>query len=212
MYHNTISAMQNVVQDPSLNYFRVLHAVPDAPSVDVYANDKLVVKNISYRNYTPYIPLAPGNYIISLYVSGSKYSPILTNMLSVTQNDILTIAIAGTLSTIGFLSIIDDNIPSDPRRAVLRFAHLSPNTPAVDIALSDGTILFRNVSFKQLTRYLSVHPSNYTLQVQVAGTTTVILTIPNIELVPNKFYSVYAIGLLDSNPQLEYLLTLDGFK
>jgi hypothetical protein len=101
-------------------------------------------------------------------------------------------------------------MPIDPNNAMIRFTHLSPNAPAVDITLPDGTILFGNVPFMHLTRYLSVPASNYTLQVRVAGTPTVVLTVPNVVLEPDTFYTVYAVGLVGETPELQALLLLDG--
>lgn len=193
----------------SMSYVRVLHAVPDAPNVDVYANDKLIASNLSYGEYTDYIPINPGTYEITLFKAGSDDLPVLMNIFNVPLNSIYTIAAVGTLSNLGFLAIVDANMQSDPKKAMIRFAHLSPNAPAVDITLPNGTVLFGNVSYKQLTPYISVAPMNYTLQVRLAGTPTVVLTVPNVKLDANKFYTVYAIGLVGKTPELEALLLTD---
>jgi hypothetical protein len=212
MYHNEIYSgnfeMQNI-REPSMGYVRVLHAVPDAPNVDVYANDKIIAKNLAFGENTPYTPISAGNYEISLYVAGKKDTPVMANRLVIGNDTILTVAAVGTLKTIGFLSIPDSNMPMESGKAMVRFAHLSPNAPAVDITLPNGTILFRNVSYKQLTPYISVPPMNYTLQVRVAGTPNVVLTVPNVNLEQNKRYTVYAVGLVGQKPELEALLLLD---
>lgn len=209
MNYDTIYSGTPITQH-LIGYFRVLHAIPDAPNVDVYANDKLIVENLPYGQYTSYMPMCEGTYKISLYVAGSKTTPVLSNMLRIDTNSILTVAAIGTLSTRGLLAITDANTAKDPTTAMVRFGHLSPNAPAVDITLTDGTIMFSNVSFTQVTSYLAVPPSNYTLQVRLAGTPTVVLTVQNIDLEADKFYSIYAIGLVNAQPPLEALLTLDS--
>lgn len=206
--HTENYEMQNM-REPSMAYVRVLHAVPDAPNVDVYANDKMIARNLAFGENTPYTPVPAGNYDISLYVAGTKGSPVLSNRLVVGNNDTLTVAAVGTLDTIGFLSIPDSNMPMESGMAMVRFSHLSPNAPAVDITLPNGTILFRNVSYKHLTPYISVRPMNYTLQVRVAGTPNVVLTVPNVRLEQNKMYTIYAVGLVGEDPELEALLLLD---
>jgi hypothetical protein len=200
--------MQNM-REPSMASVRVLHAVPDAPNVDVYANDKMIARNLAFGENTPYTPVSAGNYEISLYVAGTKDSPVLANRLVIGNNDILTVAAVGTLDTIGFLSIPDSNMPMESGMAMVRFSHLSPNAPAVDITLPNGTILFRNVSYKHLTPYIAVPPRNYTLQVRAAGTPNVVLSVPNVSLAQNKMYTVYAVGLVGEDPELEALLLLD---
>lgn len=123
---------------------------------------------------------------------------------------ILTVAAVGTLSDIGLLAITDANEPKKAGKALIRFLHLSPNAPAVDITLPNGTVIFSDVSFKHITPYIDVTPMNYTLQVRVAGTSNVVLTVPNVNLVEEKYYTVYAIGLVGEEPELEALLLPDG--
>ena len=212
MYQNKIFAGNFEIKhmaEPSMGYVRILHAVPDAPNVDVYANDEIIANNLAFSQYTRYTSLTAGNYDISLYVAGTKGSPILTNRLVIDDNTIVTIAAVGTLDTIGFLSIPDSNIPEDPFKSMIRFSHLSPNTPAVDITLSDGTILFSNVAYKQLTPYISIPPTDYSLQVRLAGTPTIILTVSDIGLVQKIMYTIYAVGFVGKNPVLEALLLID---
>lgn len=197
-------------QNSSVGYVRIIHTVPDAPNVDIYADDKLIVNNLAYGDYTDYLPIPEGVYKISLYAAGTKDSAVLSNMLTVTGNSILTIAAVGTLSNIELLAITDANQTRNQGKAMIRFLHLSPNAPAVDITLPNGTVIFSNVSFKHITSYIDVAPMNYTLQVRVAGTPNVVLTVPNVNLKENKYYTVYAIGLVGKEPELEALLLIDG--
>ncbi|WOO35864.1 DUF4397 domain-containing protein [Anaerocolumna sp. AGMB13020] len=194
----------------STGYVRVIHTVPDAPNVDVYADDKLIIRNLAYGNYTDYLSIPEGTYKISLYVAGTRNSPVLANMLTVNKNSILTVAAVGKLSDIGLLAITDSNERRKPGKALIRFLHLSPNAPAVDITLPDGTVVFSNVAFKHITPYIDVPPMNYTLQVRVAGTSNVVLTVPDVNLFADEYYTVYAIGLVGEKPELEALLLMDG--
>ena len=198
------------MQQTSLGFVRILHAVPDAPNVDIYANGKMVAQNIAFGQLTRYLPIPEGNYTIALYVTGKTDSPVLQNTLRVTKDMIMTIAAAGTLNEIGLIGIPDACMNVNTGKAMIRFMHLSPNAPAVDITLPDGTVLFNNVSFKHLTEYIMVDPRNYTLQVRLAGRPTVVLTVPNVALDENMAYTVYALGLVGQTPELQALLATDG--
>ncbi len=206
MYNNSVNPSNGM----PMGYVRVLHTVPDAPNVDIYADDKLIVSNLAYGDYTDYLPIPEGIYKISLYVAGTKDSPVLANMLSVINNSILTVAAVGYLRNIRLLAITDANVAKQRGKAMIRFMHLSPNAPAVDITLPDGTVIFSNVSFEHITPYIFVDPMNYTLQVRAAGTSNVVLTVPNVNLEAEKYYTIYAIGLVGEKPELEALLLLDG--
>ena len=191
-------------------YIRVLHAVPDAPNVDVYADDQMIAKDLAFGKYTDYIAVPDGNYKITVYAAGTRSNPVIQNMLMVRPDTIHTVAAAGTLNRIELLEIPDRMPGNESEKAMVRFSHLSPNAPAVDITLPDGTILFRNVSFKQLTPYIDVDPMAYTLQVRPTGTSTVVLTIPNVNLRAEMVYTIYAIGLVGMEPELSALLAMDG--
>ena len=200
----------NYQNQNAMGYVRVLHAVPDAPNVDIYANGILIVSDLAYSEYTYYLSVPEGTYQITVFPSGSNSSPVISNMLTVDSNSMITVAAVGMLNSIGLLAIHDANTPMQSGKALIRFLHLSPNAPAVDITLPNGTVIFSNVSFKQITPYIDVAPMDYTLQVRVAGTSNVVLTVPDVNLAENEYYTVYAIGLVGDNPQLEAMLLVDG--
>lgn len=200
------------MQYTSLGYVRVLHAVPDAPNVDIYANDKLIVENLAFGELTKYLPVPEGTYTISLYVAGDKSKPVLQNTLTINKDKIMTIAAANTVNNIKLFAIPDTTMKNETNKSMVRFMHLSPNAPAVDITLPDGTIIFSNISYEQLTQYIEVEPTTYNLQVRVAGTSNVVLTVPNVKLEPNRAYTIYAIGLVGGKPELQALLATDGIS
>lgn len=196
-------------REMSTGYVRIIHAVPDAPNVDIYANDKRIVSNLAYGNYTDYMAIPQGDYQISLYVAGTKESPVLSDMLTVDKDSRMTVAAVGNLSDIEFRAIPENEKMKQTGKGMVRFLHLSPNAPAVDITLPDGSVIFSNVPFENITPYIEVMPMNYTLQVRPTGTDDVVLTVPNVKLDADKYYSIYAIGLVGEQPELKALLIQD---
>lgn len=213
MYNNTLHTVNpglQYAQRTSMSNVRLLHAVPDILNIDIYFNDELIVDNLTYGKNTEYIPFPEGTYIVSIYSAGTKDLPIISNTLIVNRNTTITVIAAGYLSDIGLFAISDANVRMEPSKAMFRFAHLSPNAPAVDITLPDGTVLFDDVSFKQLKPYFPISPENYTLQVRVAGTSQVLLIVTNVNLRENRYYTLYAIGSLGEKPEFEAILLSDG--
>lgn len=204
------SMERNNQMNQAYGYVAVLHAVPDAPNVDVYANDNLIASNLAYGTYTDYVRVPATTYQVTIYATGTNTNPVVSKMLTVGRNEMITVAAVGTLDTIDLLAIEDANTPEVPDRALVRFAHLSPNAPAVDITLTDGTLIFNNVSFKQVTNYVPVSQMDYTLQVRLAGTDTIVLTVPDVDVRNNNYYTIYAIGLVGEEPALEALFVHDG--
>ncbi|MBM7867534.1 DUF4397 domain-containing protein [Heliobacterium gestii] len=191
-------------------YLRVLHAAPNAPPVDVYANDVLIIQRLPYARFTQYFPVLPGRYRIDVYPTGTRTRPVIGTVVDIPDRSIYTAAAVGLLPNLSLLPINDPRLPRRPDSVFIRFAHLSPNAPAVDITLPNGTVLFRNVSFRQVTGYIPVPPGVYTLQVRLTGTSQVVLTVPNARLLPNRFLTIYAVGLAGGRPPLQALIALDG--
>jgi len=192
-----------------VGYVRVMHTVPNAPNVDIYVDDEMIIDNLAYGDFTDYLPVQEGTYKVTLYVAGTQDNPIVANMLPVEPNVMLTVAAVGTPDNISLLSITDADSDIVPGKAMVRFLHLSPDAPAVDITLQDGTVIFPNVAFKQITPYIAADPMNLTLQVRPAGSSDIVLEIPNVPLTEDSLNTIYAVGLLQGDPQLEVLLTTD---
>lgn len=191
-------------------FIRLLHASPDAPAVDIYANENLIARNLQYKGFTDYFPVPAGSYNIRVFTTGQKLNPVLSTNVMIPAGSILTIAVVGSASSLGILSVSDRMMPIPPSKTRIRFVHLSPNTPSVDVTLQNGTKLFSDVEYKEITNYITVDPGLYTLQARIAGTSQVALNVPNVRIKPNRFYTIYAVGLTGENPTLQMLVALDG--
>ncbi len=98
----------------------------------------------------------------------------------------------------------DPTVPSGETK--VKFIHLSPDAPAVDIAVKGGDVIFPDISFKQATDYLGLTPMTVNLEARVAGSKNSVLSVPNVKLSPNQAYTIVAVGLANGTPELEALL------
>ncbi|WP_416826053.1 DUF4397 domain-containing protein [Ectobacillus polymachus] len=184
---------------------RVLHAAPDASAVDMYINGQQILQNISYKQISNYLSIPQGQYRFDVYKTGTNTSPIYSSLIPVMNNKVYTITAVGDVSKFQLLSFIDNTfLPYGD--AKIRFAHLSPDTSAVDVAFKNGDVLFANVSFKQFTEFLQVTPGTADIEVRLAGTKDIILTVPNMKIKPNIMYTIYAVGFASKPPKLETIL------
>eukprot|EP01121_Diplochlamys_sp_Union-15-3_P011555 TRINITY_DN3362_c0_g1_i1.p1 TRINITY_DN3362_c0_g1~~TRINITY_DN3362_c0_g1_i1.p1 ORF type:complete len:225 (-),score=68.89 TRINITY_DN3362_c0_g1_i1:57-689(-) len=174
---------------------RVAHASPDAPLVDVYVDNHLIWNSVDFHEVTAYAFLPAGDYNIKVNVAGTQTTVINANV-TVDQYRPYTIAAIGKVADIAPLVLTDDLRPPTAGNAAVRFVHLSPDAPAVDIAVTGGPVLFKNVAFKQASDYIQVAAGTYNLEVRVAGTTTVALKVPGVILNSRAINSIFAEGLL----------------
>ena len=200
----------NMGLDRERTYIRIFHAVPNAPAVDVYANGMPIARNLSYRGFTEYMNIAPGTYNIEIYPAGRRDAPVLRTTAVLPSRSIFTIAAVGQLPNISLLPILEPKGTIPSNMAMLRFSNLSPTAPNINVTLPDGRTLFRDVGFSETTDYIPVPPRVYRFHLRDSRTGQIILDVPNINLAPNKYYTIYAVGLPGGQPPLQVLIPLDG--
>lgn len=174
----------------------VVHASPDAPGVDLLVDNTVAGTNLTFPNNTGYLQVNAGTRNVKVNVTGTSTTVIQAN-LNLMENKSYSVFAVNQVSAIEPL-VFEDNLSSPASgKAHVRFIHLSPNAPAVNITLTDGTIVFGNVSFKGSVDFTPLNAATYNLQVRDAATNqTVVLELPNITLQAGKIYTVFAKGLL----------------
>jgi hypothetical protein len=180
---------------------RVIHASPDAPTVDVLVNDSVAIEDLSFGSVTDYVPLGEGTYSIKVRPANSDGPDVISTSVNLEGGKDYTVAAVNPLASISAEVYEDQNFLNNKNSAKLRVFHLSPGAPAVDVALKGGAVLLGNLSYKEVSEYLTLNPGTYDLEVRVAGTNTVDLDIPGVTVDKNKVYQVYAVGVVGGSPE-----------
>jgi hypothetical protein len=175
----------------------VTHASPNAPDVDIYVdNSKVNASPLSFPNTTGYLKnLVSGKKNIKVNVAGTTTNVINAD-ITFEGNKSYSLFAIDSVSKLSTLLTVDDLTTPATGKAHVRFIHLSPDAPAVDIAVVGGPVVFPNSSFKQASAFTPLGAGTYNLEVRVAGTFTVALTLPPITLADGKIYTVFAKGFL----------------
>lgn len=179
----------------------VVHASPDAPGVDLLV-DNVVVNSqpLIFPSNTGYLSVDSGNRSIKVNAAGTNTTVINAN-LDLTADAAYTIFATGRLADIAPLVLQDNLAAPAAGKAHVRFVHLSPDAPAVDITLTDGTVVFDNQAFRGYTAFTPLDAGSYDLQVRLAGTPTVVLNLPGIAVADGKIYTVFARGLVGGSDE-----------
>jgi LPXTG-motif cell wall-anchored protein len=189
---------------------RVIHASPDAPAVDIWVNGSVAIPNLAFPNATDYVEFAPDTYKIQVSPAGATEPIVIDADLTLEADTDYSVAAVGMLADIEPLVLIDNNSAPAEGKAHVRFVHLSPDAPAVDIAVTGGPVLFANVAFKGVGDYLPVDAGTYDLEARLAGTETVALSVPGVKLEAGNVYTIWAMGLAAGEPALQAVATLDA--
>ncbi|MFN0188815.1 MAG: DUF4397 domain-containing protein [Bacteroidia bacterium] len=174
----------------------IVHASPDAPGVDLLLDGtKLNSSDVMYTDNTAYVSAAAGTRVLKVNVAGTSTTALQASLPIVSNKNYSVFAIDSVSNLSGLF--VEDNLATPASgKAHVRFIHLSPDAPAVDVAVTGGAVVFGNKIFKDFTAFTPLDANTYNLEVRLAGTSTVVLPLPGIMLTAGKIYTVYAKGFV----------------
>jgi len=173
----------------------VTHASPDAPGVDILVDNAVAVPNLTFPNSSAYASLNSGTRNVKVNVAGTSTTALEANLNLAADKNYSVFAV-NNVASIEAIVLEDDLTAPTSGKSHVRFLHLSPNAPGVDITLTNGTVVFGDYMFKEYSAFTPLDAGTYDLQVRLAGTSTVVLDLPGIALTAGKIYTVFAKGLV----------------
>ena len=177
----------------------IVHASPDAPGVDIIVDDIKALTDLAFPSNSGYVSLDAGTRNVKVNVTGSNTTVIEAD-LDLDADASYTVFAVNSVANIEPLVLVDDLTAPTAGKAHVRFVHLSPDAPAVDIAVTGGPVVFGDVTFGEVIGFTPLDAASYDLEVRVAGTSTVVLSLPGIALESGKIYTVFAKGFVTDDP------------
>ena len=182
---------------------RAIHAIGNAPAVDVLADGAVAAGALTFGNKSPYASLSAAPHTITVRATGQT-AALLTATPTVAANTDYTFVAAGRLgATTGptprLIAITDAAAPA-AGQASIRVVHASPaagnvdvyaTTPTSDIATA--TPVLTNVAFGAVGGPLNVAAGTYRFRVTPTGTKTVAIDVNNVAVTAGKYVAV-AVG------------------
>eukprot|EP01116_Phalansterium_solitarium_P020466 TRINITY_DN6052_c0_g1_i1.p2 TRINITY_DN6052_c0_g1~~TRINITY_DN6052_c0_g1_i1.p2 ORF type:complete len:213 (+),score=67.35 TRINITY_DN6052_c0_g1_i1:129-767(+) len=173
-------------------YIRVAHASPDAPNVDIIVNGSKFWNNLQFREVSYYLQdFEPGRSLeIQVTPTGEDYPYLIDTIITPQKGTANTLVLEGFFKDFAPQLLLDDQQRPQPGYSLVRFVHLSPDAPPVDIVVADVSPIVTDVSYTQYTNYTQMVAGSYHLQVMVSGSNLVILDLPDVDVppMPISFY------------------------
>ncbi|MCP4521631.1 MAG: DUF4397 domain-containing protein [Cytophagales bacterium] len=159
---------------------QIIHNSPVAGEVDIYVNDAITeLVNVPFRFASSYVEIPVGlNQKLSVNLAGTGTEAIAANA-DIKANESYTVIAGGGanerdlalfINPMARMSSVEEGNTS------FNVFHGATDAPAVDVTLTDGSVLVPNLAFGEYTDYLDLPTVNYVLQVRAAGTETVVET------------------------------------
>ncbi|MDF2154387.1 DUF4397 domain-containing protein [Vibrio sp. CAU 1672] len=200
---------------------QVVHAASGVPAVDLYVTapgaELASAIPLAYKASTEVINIPAGDYQIRL-VAGETVA-FDSGPLPLAANANLTIAAIKTADSNSSspvqLLVLDGSgsttLQDIGSAAEVRVGHLVDSAPVVDVHVNGGVFgPLADLAFKQIRGYLDLVPGSYDVDVFLNDTTSEpIISATGLSVEAGGDYSVYAVGSLIENVELEPLVVAD---
>jgi hypothetical protein len=198
---------------------RVVHASPDAPSVDVLVDGVKVLENLPYREYSEYLPVPAGTHEVRVNVTGTTTTVLQATPTIMAGMDYTAAAVGfagGRSPALSILLLTDNNALPGSGNIKVRVVHGAPSAPGVDVyvttpfeALDNMRPVLTNVPFRAASGYLEVPASLYQARVAAAGTKTIAIDSHRLVTWPGIIRTVIAVDQKGGGAPFDFIILPD---
>lgn len=199
---------------------RAIHAVPDAPAVDVVVNDDFgapLVSNLSFPEFTPFVSVPPDTYNVKIAPTGTQ-NAVLDADLELAVGERYSVFAVNTLAAGIEALVANDDARRVATYAKVRIVHASPAAGNVDIYvtapgadITAETPTLADVPFAANTGFLPLAEGDYDVTVTPAGSKTAAIGPATISVANGGIYTAAARDAVGGGAPLGLIL-LDDFN
>ncbi|MFC1465406.1 MAG: DUF4397 domain-containing protein [Candidatus Brachytrichaceae bacterium NZ_4S206] len=176
--------------------FRILHASPDAPNLDVYVNRTPVATNIAYTQFSQRRwCIAATIVLVRAFPTGADpntTAPLVSSNVTMAFDRSYVIAIANQVQQLQVVALENPMLPPAGQFS-LRVAHLAVGVGGVDLAVTGGSVWLFNVVFP--TAQTTTQPAGtYTLELRQAGTPNVLASLGTLIFRSRERKTIYVLA------------------
>jgi len=197
-----LSLLSSCLKDSSKNYnppialVSFFQASPDQPAMDFYLdNNQVNYSPVTYGEGVDYFRAFASKRTVGFYLP-TTMNKVFSDTLTFKEGNVYSLFLANK-STSPELVLLNDTISKPASgKASIRFIDLSPDAPAVDVAIKDSAAFVTNKAYKGHSSFVPVTGNKtYTFNVLQKGTSTVLATVSNISLPVGSVSTIIFTGL-----------------
>jgi hypothetical protein len=191
---------------------RIVHAVPTAAQLDLFAGDLMLFDGLGFKSVTPYRAIDGQRYAFALKPAGMpRAKPLSSNTEGLEDGHFYTALAMPGDDRVPHLRIVSDQLDTPPAgKALLRIVHAGVDAGTIDVReAGSANTLFDKVAYQTVSDYRAVSPINDAIEIIGGGRA---LTTFNARLEAGRYYTVVIVGTADLTPRLEAFLIEDALS
>lgn len=199
------SCSEDPLPPSSKSKIRVIHAAADAPAVNVNVDNATAISGLQYKSASGYAEVNSGVRNIKVIAPSLSNAEVFAADLTFAENANYTVFAIGPVTGGKIFTVLSNDMNNSVAgKTKIRFAHMSPDAPTVDIRLADGTPLFANAAQKTVSGYKEVDPGVVSLKVTTPGGSTTVIEYNPITIAAGQVFTVVAMGTLDATDNIPF--------
>ncbi|HEY2818856.1 MAG TPA: DUF4397 domain-containing protein [Casimicrobiaceae bacterium] len=199
------SAGNGTLINSKIAQFKVVHAAPGTAAINAFVDGTVAFANIPYQNASSYETLPAGTHNVTIETVTAPGAVIASAQPPFPSSTDTSVVVTGSPGAQTAVVLADNNLPGTTGAARVRFVNVATNLGAVDVLVNFSKRV-SNLGPNAASSYIELPEDTYAINFDLAGTTTVVLTIPAVSVTAARTYTLYLVGASGS---LTYVLTRD---
>lgn len=198
LFTSCLKTKNDYTPPPPVAYVAFFQASPDEQPLDLFFNNNKVNQlPLHYGDGIDYFQAYPGLRTVNLYNSGGTI--VFSDTVRLTPNIAYSLFMVNTAAHPGLFLVTDSISRPATGKATLRFINVSPDAPAVDLAIKDSAAFVTNKAFKGFSSFIPKNGGQiYNFEIRQHGTNTVLATLNSVTLNNGLVYTVWLHGLANT--------------
>lgn len=178
-------------------FLNITNTSPTLSTFNIYIDQTRINTQgaVDFGGNSGYMPLIPGTHSIK-FTTASSTESLITKSINFEVNSVSSLFLIDRGTNMDFLTIKDELGSLNSTKAFVRFINLSPDAPALNLAVKDGEVIISDKTYKTTSAFIEVEPKSYVLEIKDKATSATKATLESFEFKAGKSYTVIATGLL----------------
>lgn len=181
---------------PELAYLSITNTSPTPATFNIYVDQTRINTGgaVSFGGSSGYLQMSPGSHNIK-FTTASSLESVFAKNISLEVNTVTSLFLIDKEANMDFLQVKDEIGNLTSTKAFVRFINLSPDAPALDLAIKDGAVVIADKSYKTSSVFVEIEAKTYIFEFRnkTSQTTT---TLESTEFKAGKSYTIISTGLI----------------
>lgn len=193
------SCSKDVGPAPEYAFLNITNSYPTPATFNIFIDQNKINSSgaVAFGGNSGYLTVPVGNHNIK-FTTASNTQALIEQNISFEANSIRSVFLIENEAKMEYLILKDEIGDMTSSKAFVRFINLSPNAPALDLAVKDGDVIISDKAFKTYSNFIEIEAKSYLFELKdkETGTTLEGGELESFEFKAGKSYTIVAGGIV----------------